>query len=66
MSKLIVAMTPAEVYATVGTDQDTVQAMVRAEKYGAAQAHGANISLAGYIAHSAELNASTALYRVTY
>lgn len=66
MSKLIAAMTPAEVYHTVGSDQDTVWAMVRAEKYGAAQAHGANISFAGYVAHSAQLNASTALYRVTY
>lgn len=63
---IISPLTPREVYAVVGNSADLMRAMVRAEKYGHAIAHGAHITHAGYSPNVSEFNASTSLYRVTY
>jgi hypothetical protein len=61
-----VNLTPGQVYGLVGDDFGTVQAMVRAEKYGRAMSHGAVIAHSGYADGCAEFCAATALYRVTF
>jgi hypothetical protein len=57
---------PAGVYAECGGTADVVAAMVRAERYGAAHAHGARITHAGYADGTADFSAATSLFRVTW
>jgi hypothetical protein len=62
----IAGLTAQEVYRAVDASADTVRAMVRAEKYGSAIAHGARITHHGYADGATEFSAATALYRVTF
>ena len=57
---------PSEVTEELGTDHDTLAAIVRAERYGVATVHGATITHDGYQDGATSFNAATALYKVRY
>jgi hypothetical protein len=56
----------SEVSELIGHDLDVLKAMVRAESYGSAMAHGVRIMHKGYVHGSVEFNAGTATYRLQY
>lgn len=60
------ALTAQQVYAQFNPSPDTVRAMVRAERFGHADTHGAQITHAGYAAGVTEFSAATALYTVRW
>jgi hypothetical protein len=55
-----------QVYAEVGASGDVVHAMLRAERYGQAMAHGATIIFTGYADGTPECSAATAQYAVRW
>lgn len=63
---MLTAISPQEVYTEVDSSPDTVWAMVRAERYGQARAHGATIVHAGYAPDATEFSAATSLYTVRW
>ena len=59
-------MTAQEVYREISPTSDVIRALVRAEKYGQAMAHGATILCTGYTRDATEFSAATALYAVRW
>lgn len=60
------SLTPQQVTTTVDASPETIHAMVDAEKFGHAFAHGATISHAGYQFGAREFSAATSLFKVRY
>lgn len=59
-------MTAQQVYQAVGTDSDVIRAIIRAEEYGQAIAHGVTIIFQRYADGAREFCAATALYAVRW
>ena len=65
-TRTLTGILPSQVTEELGTDHDTLMAIVRAERHGVATVHGATITHTGYQSGVTEFNASTALYAVRW